>query len=444
MPYDGQPFLFDAVVSLTFPQLKVQLKSLPPPSESPCSAGDASSTSTQSSTTCIEPSKSTSKPLLSTCPVTVDTLPETLQNILSLHSCFLKALSIHYAHNAAGSPAPLGHLSETMTSLWKKHCVIQVDIQRMLALYEYSSEPVPVFDDERKVIHNMGPFKLIASGVGNAKAVTVEYVGEADSITGTRSFAFMPAPFDVRNLQMIFKLHLVELVIASRNASNTALSFITKGLSVFPLLACALGSQSAQRQQKALERRTEILRLSTAAQMRRSKLTKSPAHEATVSCQEDEPVAATVKYRTQSLFDRVAAKAALNASSFTPTAADILRRHAIGRIEEVVGILRMKQQQKSRPSSGFSPVQPKAVGKVSFSMSQLKRDIGDSVTIPISQDEVRVCLKILADEIQQSWVKIVESGVGERKTEFVVLEGDGMAGTEVKKVLEEGEMGTAR
>jgi len=74
---------------------------------------------------------------------------------------------------------------------------------------------------------------------------------------------------------------------------------------------------------------------------------------------------------------------------------------------------------------------------VSFSMKQLQSEIRDSVSVPIGDEEVRLCLRILAEESPGGWMRILESGVGDRKASFVVLEGAGLVGRNVQKMLEE-------
>ena len=70
-------------------------------------------------------------------------------------------------------------------------------------------------------------------------------------------------------------------------------------------------------------------------------------------------------------------------------------------------------------------------------MNQLQLDIKDSASVPIGGEEVRLCLKILAtEEITRNWLKILESGVGERMSAFVVLEGRGVPGRDVQMALE--------
>jgi DNA replication factor Cdt1 C-terminal domain len=353
---------------------------------------------------------------------------------------FLKALSIHFAHNGLSIPAELGSLLKTVTCLWKKHAVTKEDIQRMLALYEFSSEQdrSAVFQTGCNVSHKEGPFQLTTSGAAGSMRVCVEYVGGRDM----EAKGSLNSCFSEKDLQYLFELDILCLYRASRHKSNTHLAFLSGPLTEYPLLSCTIGTQSAIRQEKASARRTEILSISNASQQRQQKKLVTQA-DPFPEARTDNEVALAVKSRTKSLFDRIAARQAINASSSVPTAASILRRHAVGRISEIVEILRMKQQQKSvgrnHLLSNSNSISPTKLGqRVSFSMKQLQIEIRDSASVPIGDEEIRLCLQMLAEEgTTAKWLKVLESGVGDRMSAFVVLEGNGMSGRDVQKILEE-------
>jgi hypothetical protein len=366
----------------------------------------------------------------------------TLKSVLSLHENFLKALSIHFAHNGLSTPAELGSLLKTVTCLWKKHVVRKEDIQRLLALYEISGDQDRSAEVQPgcNVSHREGPFQLTSSGPTGNMRVCIEYVGTQD--IDARSI--MRSPFSERDLQYLFEMDLLCLYRASRNKSNAHLAFLSGSLADFPLLSCSMGTQSMTRQEKTSACRAEILSISNASQQRQQKrvnIQPDPFTEAPDKAGVE--VTLAVKSRTQSLFERIAARQAVNASSSAPTAADILGRHAVGRISEVVEILRMKQQQKSvgrnHMLSYTNNTSPTKVGqRVSFSMKQLQVEIRDSASVPIGDEEIRLCLRMLAEEdATRNWLKMLDSGVGERMSVFVVLEGTSLPGRDVQKILEE-------
>lgn len=312
----------------------------------------------------------------------------------------------------------------------------------MLALYEISAEQdrSAVFQPGCRVSHDKGPFQLTSSGAAGSVRVCVDYVGARDS----DSSGLIRRPFSEKDLQYLFELDLLCLYQASRNKSNTHLAFLSGPLADFPLLCCTIGTQSAIRQEKASARRADILSKSSASQQRQQEKPTTSADPFTeVPCKTDTEVTHAFKSRAQSLFDRIAARQAVNASSSVPTAASILRWHAVSRISEIVEILRMKQQQKSvgrnHMLSNTITTNPTKPGqRVSFSMKQLQIEIRDSASVPVGDEEIRLCLKMLAEEgAAGNWLKIVESGFGERMSAFVVLEGRGLPGRDVQKMFEE-------
>ncbi|KAK4691355.1 hypothetical protein P7C71_g5625, partial [Lecanoromycetidae sp. Uapishka_2] len=77
-------------------------------------------------------------------------LPDELQDLINLHSSFLTALSLHYAHNGSMTPADLRNLGPSIERAWRKRRVTTEDIQRILALTrreskDGNSEPGPLY-----------------------------------------------------------------------------------------------------------------------------------------------------------------------------------------------------------------------------------------------------------------------------------------------------------
>ena len=86
-------------------------------------------------------------------------------------------------------------------------------------------------------------------------------------------------------------------------------------------------------------------------------------------------------------------------------------------------------------TNSTSPTKPGQ--RVSFSMKQLQTEIKDSARVPLGDDEIKLCLKMLAEEEStKNWLKLLDSGVGDGTSVFVVLEGRGMPGRDVQKILE--------
>lgn len=395
-------------------QVKLQLPS-PPPSSG------ASSDEDRPASVYKRPSTASS-----------ESFPQSLCDVVDIHAAFLKAFSIHSIHNGQSSPAELESLLYTITTLWKKRQVLEEDIRRVLALWEASGEADIAMGD--KVPHNLGPFKLTVSWVGSSSRNYVEFVG-------TGRFSHNGNNYPLRglshgDLQAKYVAHVSGLFRVSSQSANSRLQFIHGHLSEYPLLTDSFDTHTAARNEKTLLRRKEVLDISDNTQ-------KSNQFNANVippraSKLPEMGEMDKLKFRTSSLFDRVKAKQLANAANAAPTAEVVLRRRAIGRIAEIVEILRMKQQQRlgsqCRLANDENVVKPSS--KISFSMTQLIYDVKNSVAVPIVNEEVHECLRLIAEAIPSPWISIFEWGAGENKVTSVTLNGPGMSGRDVQMILQ--------
>ena len=346
-------------------------------------------------------------------------LPPVLQDFVSLHAAFLKAFSLHIVHNGQSAPANLDSLMATVTRLWKKHSVTKEDIQRILAIYELD---VSTHFSGRLLKHQEGPFKLTMTGSDFVR-YNVEYAGWGHNRSAhTR--------WDEYNLQHLYEAEIEGLWISARGNPTC---WVNGEVLNFPKLDFAMGVQTQARKSKAEAARREILGLSAEAQKRPG--AQFPAQPNQVTEDEEVQKPQIVKDRTLSLLDRVRAKAAASASATSETPEAVIRRYSIGRIAEVVDILRMKQQRKLS-SSFMSSVHlspSKVRSKASFSMNQVIGDIKGSLRIPLGEAEIRMCFKILENELPGMWLSTYTVGA----VQSVILNGSGMSGSEVRKLLEE-------
>ncbi|EXJ85706.1 hypothetical protein A1O1_06074 [Capronia coronata CBS 617.96] len=348
-------------------------------------------------------------------------LPRALKDLISLHGAFLRAFMLHIAHNGRTAPADLGTLMASMTRLWKKQTVQKEDIQRILAMYELDSVNDIVAGQLLK--HKNGPFKLtITLAGGESTRHSVEYVGTRGLDT------LLDSPFDERSLQNSYE---AQVQAAFESCCDQADELLRGEVRQLPRLEFTIGSQTQARKSKATAARKEILRLSSQAQ-NRSGSQFSAAKE--TSQTEETTTPQVVKDRTLSLLDRVRAKALASSTTTPNTPEAIVRRYALGRIQEVVEILRMLQQRKlaSNFNSSIHSSPGKVRGKVSFSLNQLVNDIRGSLAVPLGEAEIRMCIKILADDVPGIWLSVYTVG----NVQSVVLNGPGMSGIEVKKILD--------
>ncbi|ERF69774.1 hypothetical protein EPUS_07030 [Endocarpon pusillum Z07020] len=374
--------------------------------------------------------KARSPPATSTLSLVCHNLSQPIRTLITLHKYFLQALSLHYAHSRGHAPAELGRLLETVTRLWKERSVTKEDIQRMLALYEVKVEIA--LPDGMDLIQSLSPFKLVTAGSCNSIEFFVQRKKTGEPISSS---------FVEKDLQESYRSHIYRLESAWIKHQHEHLSFFDEDASLddFPRLAFSIGTQTAARKAQASKQRGEILKLSSAAQIRNEKASTSRRDPITELISRE---ITSTERKKQDLLDRIKAKELALKARAKPTAEQILRKHALDRIPEVVDVLRMMQQQqqkgesKSRVYDNNSNAFKSAnrSGKVSFNRTQIRDNIKSSTSVPISDEEVMMCLKMLSDELDGSWVQMVETG-STSKTVFVVIEGEGMSGKEVQRRL---------
>lgn len=351
-----------------------------------------------------------------------EALPETLEELKSLHKSFTQALRVHHAHNGTRNAVSLSEIMPAMMRLWKRRAVCVADIERMLAVWEVSAA------SERQVEHNIGPFRLIVTGIGSNQQTKVEYVWT--SATGTSIENELHQRYEA----------VVERLWQSAQTNADAFGFVYEPLITFPRLKCEIGTQTQARQEKITSIRDTIFTKHSKAQEQHpqsepdfSRLQISdPAGPKPTSTREDK-----LKSRTLSLFDRLRAKQLANSTSSPQDSATLLRRRALHRIPELIDILRLKQSQKLN-NLFRSDVHgsPSGVGarkmKVSFSLEQLVQEIRDSGRVPIAAEEIKECISILGRGVPDTWCS-VHFGDG---LKCVTLQGEGWRKEEVREWCE--------
>lgn len=298
----------------------------------------------------------------------------------------------------------------------------------MLAIYEVGTDMTP--EPCHELAHALSPFKLVKAGA----FTSVEYVGRRREVNGPLSILF-----DEKEIHDSYRAHLYELKSAweSERAGELTI-FDAHTLDDFPNLAVEIGTQTASRKAHISQQRAEILALSNAAQANNTKLLAAMGD---MNPEELSNTITVVENRKQNLLDRIKAKQLASKTNSKPTPQQILRRHALGRIEEVTDILRMMQQRQKGDTRSSAREQNlrnftsgAGAGKVSFGLKQLCHNIKSSARVPVSAEEVTMCLKMLSYELDGTWVRIIESR-GTSDAKFVVVEGEGMTGKEVQSRL---------
>ncbi|KAL8755957.1 MAG: hypothetical protein Q9199_003275 [Rusavskia elegans] len=331
-------------------------------------------------------------------------LAEELQDLIDLHSSFLTALSLHYAHHGSLTPADFRILRPNIERSWRKRRVSIKDIQRILAVQEHFSS---------------GAATLSLSDYGRSK-ICIEIS------TPSRSISQHRRPLNEEVLNQVFIDNLLDTWKAyktSHQAPAAEVDFINS-LPLTPIIPCASAATLAPLVAKG-QRRLEDLKAGAIKAQARSAHIKSPDKE-NVPPQAIDP---TIKQKETStrktnLLDRIKAKQEahlLSAANSTPlTPEQVLRQRAFRRLEEIIPVLDLLG------SSGSSAIK-------SFTMPTIVQHLQMSLRNPIEKEEAVRAVRLLAEEVAPGWVGVREIG----KLVGVTIRRSGVVGgrEEVKRIV---------
>lgn len=309
-----------------------------------------------------------------------DELPQQLIDLSNLHSSFLTALSIHYAHNGTHTPADLRLLCPNVTRAWGKRRVLLDDIKRILAILNLDSPS------------NTTQTLLSLSDYGQNKICVETRVPDRPGRVAK--------PLDENTMNTTFTTNLTSLW---RKSTTQEIGDFISALPMEPVRICSSLAKMSPLLQKG-QRRLEFIREGIAI---------GKAIEATKST-DVKPVDAAGNRPT--LLERLRAKALAKANApAPPTKEELARKSALGRMEEVVSTLTLLSTSSSAGQS-----------RVSFTLPTVVVSLKDSFRSPISAKEAEDCVRLLAGEIAPRWVRIVKRG----RMETVVVWRDERPGDE--------------
>ncbi|KAK7739223.1 hypothetical protein SLS53_005860 [Cytospora paraplurivora] len=307
-------------------------------------------------------------------PKPVRELPQELLDIVSLYTAFLKTITVHYAHNGTNTPVDLRQISQPVSLAWGKRRISLADIRRCVGIMDIESSSTK------------SPFYLV--DYGNKKTC----VELRDEHRGR--------PLDERGLVSVFEANLRWIWESPSSAAAAAaqddMSAFVLGLPKAPVQTCealSKASSALARGQRAMEE----LKAGVAARKEEEQAaTRAAASSTTTTSSAGQPAAKL------SLLDRLRIKethlAQLAATG--PTPADLERRAALQRADDVAAVIAMLSRAAASSSPGGG-------ARVSFTMPTLLQRLGDSLRLPISREEGAACIRVLAREVAPEWLRIV-------------------------------------
>jgi hypothetical protein len=307
-------------------------------------------------------------------------LPIELIDLINLHAAFLTALSIHCAHNGTHSPADLRNLCPDVARAWGKRRVTLEDIRRTLGVMNTN---IPEGNRDHRLS------RLSLSDYGHGK-ICIEIS------TGAGKTGRIARPVNENVLNEIFVRGL-EGAWEKKDAEMPLQEFV-ESLPLEPITTCPSLIKMSPLLAKG-QRRLEDLKAGIIA--------KETAKE---------KIPETFDGKKLTLLERLRAKQ-LHQSTLPPppSKADIARKAALQRIDEVVGVLSILSTSSSVGQQRISFTLPTVLGK-----------LRDSFKTPMSKEEGAACIRLLASEIAPEWVKIVRMG----KVEALLVNRDERPGEE--------------
>lgn len=346
-------------------------------------------------------------------PIAPGQLPAELVSLLALHSSFLTALSLHYAHNGTATPADLRELVMSTTKVWRQRQVTYDDIRLLLGVLDQGPSgqhnPFYLSDYGRgKICIEIKDNSPVLNGMAHLNEVALQdmFKEGLDSLWKswsmsqqlTRRPIATPRRGRGRPRKEDAQQTLMETFL-----DDTSMSKFLAQLPLANVITCASLVALAPLQEKGRKRLREFKE--SVQQGRAQKKTRPSIGKENeiLPVQENEKTAQPkitefAAVRKANLLDRILAKQeAARAGPAAPTPAELERRAALQRTPEVLGVLSLLCASRS----GL---------RVSFSTSTLVQSLRASIRSPISQDEAMKCIEVLASEVAPGYVSIIHMG----------------------------------
>ncbi|KAF1842927.1 uncharacterized protein K460DRAFT_367865 [Cucurbitaria berberidis CBS 394.84] len=345
-------------------------------------------------------------------PIAPGQLPAELVNLLALHSSFLTALSLHYAHNGTSTPADLRDLTASTTLVWRQRKVTYDDIRLLIGVLDFGpsgkDNPYYLSDYGRgKICIEIKENSIMMSGMThmNEEGLQDMFKEGLDSLwsqwTLSQKMVSRPIAMPKRGRGRPKKADIKQTRLETF-LDETSMSKFLSQLPLADITTCASLTALAPMQEKGRKRLREFKE--SVQQGRAQKKTRqfSGKENEPTPLQNQQPVQAKITefaaVRKTNLLDRILAKQeAAKAGPAAPSPAELQRRAALQRTPEVLGVLSLLCA--NRPAV-----------RVSFSTTTLLQSLQGSIRSPISKEEAMKCIEVLANEVAPGYVSIVSIG----------------------------------
>ncbi|CAI9636878.1 hypothetical protein GT037_004008 [Alternaria burnsii] len=347
-------------------------------------------------------------------PIAPGQLPAELVNLLALHSSFLTALSLHYAHNGTSTPADLRDLIASTTLVWRQRKVTYDDIRLLLGILDHgpsgTNNPYYLSDYGRgKICIEIKDNSPMMNGMThvNEQGLQEMFKEGLDTLWSQwcTSQMMMARPIAVpkrgrgRPKKVDIKQACMDTFL-----DDTSVSKFLSQLPLAQVTTCESLTALAPAQEKGRKRLREFKEsVQQGRALKKTRSTIGKENETSLGQnQQAQPAQPKITdfaaVRKTNLLDRILAKQeAAKAGPAAPTPAELQRKAALQRTPEVIGVLSLLCA--NRPGS-----------RVSFSTTTLLQAIQGSIRSPISKEEAMKCVEVLASEVAPGYVSVVSMG----------------------------------
>jgi len=265
-------------------------------------------------------------------------------------------LTLQYAHNGSNVPVDIRSICPGVAQSWGKRKVTSEDIQRCVGVLGWSSSSQPTSP-------------LILCDYGRGK-LCIELSPEASSTHFDEELLNKTFEANLRSLWSLRKdsdipTFITALPKATMTTRASAVPLLVKGRNALDALKSDLAKRQAEK-----EARAQALPVLNADGTK------------------------------MSLLDRIKHKElALSQSAAPPSPAELQRRAALQRAEDVAGVIGM-----------LTMATAEGRARISFTMPALLVKLKDSLRTPVSQEDGAACVRLLAAEVAPEWLRIVTIG----------------------------------
>ncbi len=295
-------------------------------------------------------------------------LPAELVDLQKLFTSFLKALSLHYAHNGTSVPVDVRAITPSIAQAWGKRKVTVEDIQRCMGVLD-AKHPRNIFTTGSSA---GSPFFLSDYGRGKI------YVELATTICGVRTLSPRPSSTSSSRPPL-------QAAWAARKSPDVG-HFVT-ALPKAPITKCgsvAKASPMLARGQRTLEELKNGI-VAKKQEKELQALAPPPVH---------------ADGTKMDLLDRIRHRQLQRAQDAAPPSpAELERRSALQRAADIAAVVAMLGTATARGQK-----------RVSFPMPIVQARLRDSLRVPISKEESAACVRLLSKEIAPEWLKVVVVG----------------------------------